>query len=143
MFIGEFQHSMDEKGRIIIPARFREKLGDRFVATKGLENCLFLYPLPEWTELEAKLRGLPFTRGDVRAFVRLFFSGATECEVDRQGRALIPVSLREYAQIEKDVVVIGISTRVEVWAKEEWLRYSREAEGAYEEIAEKMGTFGI
>lgn len=141
--MGEYQHSIDPKGRLIIPARFREALGDRFIATKGLDNCLFLYPLSEWQVIEEKLKTLPFTKADARAFVRFFFSGATECEVDKQGRILLPGNLREFARIERDVVIIGVSTRVEVWSKEEWEKYSQQAEQSYEEIAEKIVDLGI
>jgi len=138
MFMGEHQHNIDPKGRLFIPARFREGLGDCFVVTKGLDGCLFAYPRPEWEALEQKLKSLPFTRGDARAFVRFFFSGAAECEVDKQGRILIPGNLREYAQLEKDVVVIGVSSRVEIWAKGQWESYSAQAGSSYEEIAEKI-----
>ncbi|HHY36558.1 MAG TPA: division/cell wall cluster transcriptional repressor MraZ [Firmicutes bacterium] len=138
MFMGEYRHTIDSKGRLIIPVKFREGLGPSFVATKGLDSCLFLYPREEWSNLEQKLKALPFTRADARAFVRFFFSGATECEMDRQGRILLPPNLREYAGIEKDVVVIGVSNRVEVWSEEGWRAYSSKAEQAYEEIAEKI-----
>lgn len=138
MFMGEHQHNIDPKGRLFIPARFREGLGDCFVVTKGLDGCLFAYPRLEWETLEQKLKSLPFTKGDARAFVRFFFSGAAECEVDKQGRILIPGNLREYAQLEKDVVVIGVSSRVEIWAKGQWERYSAQAGSSYEEIAEKI-----
>ncbi|MCL6634537.1 MAG: division/cell wall cluster transcriptional repressor MraZ [Peptococcaceae bacterium] len=138
MFMGEYQHNIDAKGRLFIPARLREGLGDRFVLTKGLDGSLFAFPLPEWELLEQKLKSLPFTRSDVRAFARLFFSGATECEVDKQGRILIPGNLREYAALEKDAVIIGVSTRVEIWAKSRWDEYSARAAASYEEIAEKI-----
>ena len=138
MFMGEYRHTIDSKGRLIIPARFREGLGDSFVATKGLDNSLFLYPQTEWSLLEQKLKSLPFTKADARAFVRFFFSGATECEMDKQGRVLITTNLRDYAGIERDVVVIGVSTRVEIWSQENWEKYSQAAEQAYEEIAEKI-----
>lgn len=138
MFMGEYQHNLDKKGRLFIPARFREGLGDSFVVTKGLDGCLFVYPRPEWEALEQKLKSLPFTRADARAFVRFFFSGAAECEADKQGRILIPGSLREYAGLEKDAVIIGVSSRVEVWSKDRWERYSDRAASAYEEIAEKI-----
>jgi len=102
MFMGEHQHNIDAKGRLFIPARFREDLGDSFVLTKGLDGCLFAYTREEWDALEQKLKTLPFTKGDARAFVRFFFSGAATCEVDKQGRILIPGNLREFAQLEKD-----------------------------------------
>jgi len=138
MFMGEYSHTIDVKGRLIIPARFREGLGDRFVVTKGLDNCLFVYPQDEWGALEQKLKSLPFTRADARAFVRFFFSGASECEVDKQGRILIPANLREYAQLSKDVVVLGVSSRVEIWSKEQWDQYNNLAAENFEEIAEKI-----
>lgn len=136
--MGEYLHTIDVKGRLIIPARFREGLGDRFVVTKGLDNCLFVYPQDEWGALEKKLKSLPFTRADARAFVRFFFSGAGECEVDKQGRILIPANLREYAQLSKDVVVLGVSSRVEIWSKEQWDKYNNMAAENFEEIAEKI-----
>ncbi|MCL6635854.1 MAG: division/cell wall cluster transcriptional repressor MraZ [Peptococcaceae bacterium] len=143
MFMGEYQHNIDAKGRLFIPARFREGLGDRFVLTKGLDGCLFAYPRREWEALEQKLKSLPFTRSDARAFVRFFFSGAAECEADRQGRVLIPGNLREYARLAKDVVIIGVSSRVEIWAREQWEQYSARAAAAYEEIAEKIVDFDL
>ncbi|HOV79793.1 MAG TPA: division/cell wall cluster transcriptional repressor MraZ [Bacillota bacterium] len=141
MFMGEYRHSIDLKGRLFIPARFREGLGDRFVITKGLDGCLFAYPRQEWEALEQKLKSLPFTKGDARAFVRFFFSGAAECEVDKQGRILVPGNLRDYARLVKDVVIIGVSTRVEIWASDEWEKYSGQAAVSYEEIAEKLVDF--
>jgi len=143
MFMGEFQHTIDAKGRLIIPHKFRDALGDNFVATKGLDNCLFVYPMEEWRHLEQKLKSLPFTRADARAFVRFFFAGATECELDKQGRILLPANLRDYAKLEKDVVVLGVSNRVEIWSREEWEKYSSKAEAAYEEIAEKIVDFDL
>ncbi len=143
MFIGEYQHVVDSKGRLFIPARFRDGLGDRFVITKGLDRCLFVYPLQEWEQLETKLKKLPFARADARAFVRLFFSGAAELEPDKQGRIVIPLGLRQYAGLEKEVVVLGVSSRVEVWSREEWEKYSAEAGDAYEEIAEKIVDFDL
>lgn len=136
--MGEYQHTIDPKGRLIVPAKLREGLGEKFVATKGLDNCLFVYPMDEWKLLEQKLKSLPFTRADARSFVRFFFSGATECEVDKQGRILIPANLREYAKLDKDVVLLGVSSRVEIWSKDLWENYSRQAEESYNEIAEKI-----
>ncbi|MCG0274732.1 MAG: division/cell wall cluster transcriptional repressor MraZ [Thermosediminibacteraceae bacterium] len=141
--MGQFQHSLDSKGRLIIPSKFRELLGETFILTKGLDRCLFVYPKDEWILLEQKLKALPLTKKDARAFIRLFFSGASEVEMDKQGRILIPPMLREYARIEKDVVIIGVSNRAEIWSKEEWEIYSKEAEGSYEEIAENMVELGI
>ncbi len=143
MFLGEYQHSLDNKGRITIPARFREELGETFIATKGLDNCLFLYPMSEWKSVEQKLKSLPFTRGDVRAFVRFFFAGACECETDKQGRILLPAALREYAGIDREVVIIGVGNRVEVWSEQNWRDYARNAGASYEEISEKLVELGI
>ncbi|MCX7710935.1 MAG: division/cell wall cluster transcriptional repressor MraZ [Clostridia bacterium] len=143
MFYGEYQHSVDPKGRVIVPAKFREGLGEKFIVTKGLDNCLFAYSLAEWTNLEAKLKTLPMTNKDARAFIRFFFAGATECEVDKQGRILIPQNLREYAALEKDVYVIGVSTRVEIWDKAKWENYSGDDNINPDSIAEKMAELGI
>ena len=141
--MGEYTHTIDAKGRLIIPAKFREALGEQFVVTKGLDNCLFVYPLPEWNTLGQKLRALPFTQPDVRAFVRFFFSGAAECELDKQGRILLPANLREYAQLEKTLVLVGVSSRVEIWNEVFWTNYSRKAENAYASAAETLVGLGI
>ena len=143
MFMGEYQHTMDTKGRIFLPARFRELLGEKFVITRGMDNCLFVYTQEEWCALEAKLKALPFTKADARAFVRFFFSGAAECEADKQGRVLIPGNLREHASLEREAVVIGVSSRVEIWSRKNWSKYSEEANLSYEEIAEKMVDFEL
>lgn len=143
MFYGEYQHSVDAKGRVIVPAKFREGLGEKFIVTKGLDNCLFAYSLAEWINLEAKLKALPMTSKDARAFIRFFFAGASECEVDKQGRALIPQNLREYASLDKDVYIIGVSTRVEIWDKSKWENYSGDENINADSIAEKMAELGI
>ena len=143
MFMGEYQHNMDPKGRVIIPAKFRDALGEKFVATRGLDNCLFVYPMDEWSILEQKLVTLPITSKNARAFVRFFFSGATECELDKQGRISIPANLREYAGIDKELVIIGLANRIELWAKERWDVYMKEAENSYEDIAAAMEELGI
>ncbi|QCX32588.1 division/cell wall cluster transcriptional repressor MraZ [Caloramator sp. E03] len=142
MFIGEYQHAIDSKNRIIIPSKFREELGSTFVITKGLDGCLYCYPMDEWKKLEEKLKALPLTNKDARAFVRFFFSGAADIEVDKQGRALIPQNLIEYAGIIKEIVSIGVSNRIEIWSKEKWDEYN-EQNINYEEIAEKMSILGI
>ncbi|TDT61866.1 division/cell wall cluster transcriptional repressor MraZ [Fonticella tunisiensis] len=142
MFIGEYQHALDSKNRIIIPAKFREGLGNKFVITKGLDGCLYVYPMDEWKKLEEKLKALPLTNRDARAFVRFFFSGAAEIEIDKQGRALIPQNLIEYAGITKEIVSIGVSTRIELWSKEKWTEYN-EQNIDFDEIAEKMSELGI
>jgi len=138
VFMGEFQHSLDDKGRMIVPVKFREELGATFVMTRGLDKCLFVYPMSEWEILESKLKSLPMTRADARSFVRFFFSGASECELDKQGRVLIPAGLREYAGLTKDCVVLGVSNRVEIWAQDSWKAYSDEAAESFAEIAEKL-----
>ena len=143
MFIGEYQHTTDEKGRLIIPSKFREPLGGDFVMTKGLDNCLFVYPKSEWEVIESKLRSLPLTNKDARAFVRFFFSGASECALDKQGRVLIPGNLREHSKIDKDTVIIGVSTRLEIWSKSEWENYNDDDSLSYDSIAEKMSELGI
>lgn len=143
MFIGEYQHTIDSKGRLIMPSKFRDNLGAEFIMTKGLDNCLFVYPKEEWNVLEEKLRTLPLTNKDARAFVRFFFSGATECILDKQGRILIPNNLREHANLVKEAVIIGVASRIEIWSKEEWDRYNNDDSLSYDSIAEKMAQLGI
>jgi len=142
MFIGEYQHAIDSKNRMIIPSKFREELGEKFVLTKGLDGCLYVYPMNEWKILEEKLKTLPLTNKDARAFVRFFFSGANEVDVDKQGRALVPQNLLEYAKIEKDIVSIGVLTRIEIWSKTTWEDYN-DSNVNFDEIAEKMSELGI
>ena len=143
MFMGEYQHSLDEKSRLIIPARFRDDLGEKLVLTRGLDRSLFLYPLQEWKAIEEKMKTLSTTQADARAFVRLFFSGAVECEPDKQGRISIPPHLREHAGIQRDLYILGVSTRIEIWAREVWEEYAKKAEEAYEALAEKIIGIGI
>lgn len=143
MFMGEYQHTIDSKGRMIVPAKFREGLGDQFVLTRGLDQCLFGYPMSEWKLIEEKLRALPLTKKDARAFTRFFFSGATECELDKQGRINIASPLLSYAKLEKECVVIGVSNRIELWSKEIWEQYVEEQEDSFAEIAENMIGFDI
>ena len=141
MFMGEYNHSVDAKGRLIVPAKFREQLGDEFVVTKGLDGCLFVYPQEEWKHIEEKFREVPLTTKDARKFSRFFFAGAATCEVDKQGRILIPAVLREFAQLEKDVVLVGVLSRIEIWSKSNW-----EASNTYDdmdEIAEHMADLGL
>jgi MraZ protein len=143
MFIGEYQHTLDPKNRVIMPSKFREKLGDSFVMTKGLDNCLFIYSSNEWSIVEDKLKSLPMTNKDARAFVRFFFAGASECELDKQGRIVMPNHLKDYANIDKDLVIIGVSTRIEIWSKEEWNKFNSDANISYEDVAERMSQLGI
>lgn len=141
MFTGEFQHTLDEKGRVIIPAKLREGLGDVIMITRGLDRCLFIYPLEAWKKIEQKLKELPLTRSEARAFARYFFSGAAEVEIDKQGRILIPQNLREYAGIEKEVAIIGVSDRVEVWSEAAWREYTSAENLNFEAVAEKLADF--
>lgn len=143
MFMGEFQHNIDDKGRIIIPAKFRELLGQSFVVTRGLDHCLFVYPMEEWSLLEQKLKSLPLMKADARAFTRFFFSGALEGEWDKQGRVNLPVTLRQYARLEKECVIIGVSNRVEIWSQAVWEQYYNESEQSFNEIAEKLVDFDL
>lgn len=143
MFMGEYLHTIDNKGRLIFPAKFREELGETFIATKGLDNCLFVYTLSEWAILEEKLKKLPLAKPEARAFVRFFFSGAAELECDKQGRVLLPQNLREHAQLDKEVVVIGVSTRIEVWDKDAWEKYNQQISPTVAEIAENLADLGI
>jgi len=141
--MGEYQHTIDDKGRMIIPAKFRDELGSRFIVTRGLDECLFVYPESEWKVIEQKLKSLPFTRSDARAFTRFFFSGAIECELDKQGRVNIPANLRQYSHLQKDCVVIGVSNRVEIWSKEVWENYFENSADSFNEIAEKIVDFDL
>lgn len=143
MLMGEYQHNMDTKGRVIIPAKFRDELGKKFVATRGLDHCLFVYPMDEWSILEEKLTSLPITSKNARTFVRFFFSGATECELDKQGRISLPANLRTYADLNKELVIIGLANRIELWSKERWDTYLDDAEDSYEDIAATMEELGI
>lgn len=143
MFMGEYQHSIDEKGRMIIPSKFREELGTEFILTRGLDQCVFGYPLSEWKVIEEKLKNLPFTKKDARAFTRFFFSGAAECQLDKQGRVNIASPLRDYAKLEKDCVVIGVSNRIEIWSKSIWEDYFSKSEDSFGEIAESLMDFDL
>ncbi|HET7580920.1 MAG TPA: division/cell wall cluster transcriptional repressor MraZ [Bacillales bacterium] len=143
MFMGEYQHNIDQKGRIIIPARFREELGDSFVLTRGLDQCVFGYPLDEWKQLEQKLKALPFTKKDARAFTRFFFSGAVECELDKQGRVNVASPLKQYGKLEKECVIIGVSNRIELWSKPVWEQYYAESEESFSEISESLMDFDL
>lgn len=143
MFIGEYQHSLDTKGRVIIPSKFREELGEEFVITKGLDGCLFVYSKSEWKKLEEKLQQLPISNKEARAFVRFFFAGATECVLDKQGRALLPQNLREHAHLKREAVVIGVMSRIEIWDREYWDEYSEDENIDPDLLAEKMADLGI
>lgn len=142
MLIGEYNHSIDAKGRVIVPSKFRTELGERFILTKGFDGCLYGYSLEEWKSIEEKIKTLPLVTGkDARNFTRFFFSSAIECELDSQGRILISQGLREFAGLEKDIVTIGVSSRIEIWAKAKWDEYNNLQDS--DDIAEKMSLLGI
>ena len=143
MLIGEFEHSLDAKGRLIMPAKIREDIGDKFIITKGLDGCLFGFSKKEWDNFEEKIKTLPLTNKNARDFVRFFLSGATECEVDKQGRFLIAGNLREYASLEKDAVITGVGTRIEIWNKDKWKVYNSEENLSADQIAENMASLGM
>ena len=138
MFMGEFHHNIDEKGRLVIPNKFRLELGERFIITRGLEKCLYAYSMTEWNNIVAKLKQLPFTKKDARTFIRSFFSGAAECEFDRQGRINITSPLVSYADLTKECVVIGANDRLEIWGKANWDNFFEENSEKLEDIAENL-----
>jgi len=142
MFYGEFSHSIDRKGRLILPAKFRETAKTHFVEkffiTRGLDNCLFMLSEEEWRSQESKFKAMPFTKLESRKFNRIYFSGAVEITFDTQGRILLPQYLKDYAQIKKDVVIVGVSNRIEIWAKDKWLEFYGNSRQSFEEIAEKL-----
>ena len=138
MFIGEYHHTIDEKGRIIIPSKFREELGERFIITRGIENCLFVYSLRDWEKICEKLNNLPFTRRDARVFNRFFLSGATDVELDKQGRVNLSSPLITYANIKNKCVIIGTGDRLEVWAQESWDVFFDSTKDSMSDIAENL-----
>jgi len=141
MFMGEYNHSVDAKGRLIIPVSYREALGNEFVVTKGLDRCLFAFPKSEWQIMEEKLKVLPITSKGARDFIRYLVPGATICELDRQGRILLPARLREYAGLEKDVVLAGMLSRVEIWNKDSWQAYTSAED--MDAIAQQLADLGL
>ena len=141
--IGEYEHSLDDKGRVIMPVKLRADIGERFIITKGLDGCLFVFSQLEWSNFERKLKELPLTNKNARDFVRFFLSGAIESELDKQGRFLIANNLREYANITKEVVIIGVGTRLEIWNKEKWKKYNSDENISPDDIAENMTMLGI
>ncbi|MCC8081036.1 MAG: division/cell wall cluster transcriptional repressor MraZ [Lachnospiraceae bacterium] len=140
MFKGQYNHSVDAKGRIIMPAKFREILGEEFVVTKGMDGCLFVYSNEEWENIENKFRNVSSANKDARKFMRFFFAGAADCEVDKQGRVLIPPKLREYAGLQKEVVLAGVGNRIEIWNTENWQENEFDD---MDEIAEHMADLGL
>ncbi|MBU1136803.1 division/cell wall cluster transcriptional repressor MraZ [Patescibacteria group bacterium] len=143
MFIGEYYHNIDSKKRLAVPAKFRAGLGKKAVLTRGLDNCLYLYPLKEWEKLAKKLAQLPITRSDSRAFVRLMLAGAMDVSLDQLGRILVPDYLKEYALLNKKVAIAGLYNRIEIWDENKWNIYKKETSQAAEDIAEKMNELGI
>jgi MraZ protein len=137
-FLGEYTYVLDDKGRLTVPSRVRPALGDPFIVTRGLDDCLFVYPLAVWEGIVAQLETLPFTASAPRAFARLFFSGATEVSPDRQGRFLIPSALREHAALDKEAVIIGVSNRLEIWSAERWQAFQEKARQEYQSLAEGL-----
>ena len=143
MLIGEYEHSLDAKGRLIMPAKLRTDMGEKFIITKGLDGCLFVFSQIDWSNFESKLKELPLTNKNARDFVRFFLSGATECEIDKQGRFLLVNTLREYAEITKEVIIIGVGTRLEIWNKDKWKKYNSNENISADTIAENMTMLGI
>ncbi len=143
MFIGEYQHNIDAKGRVAVPAKFRNKLSGGAIVTRGIDRCLFLFSIEEWERLAAKIIALPFTTASARAFSRLMLAGASDCEIDSQGRILIPDYLRKYAGFEKEIIIAGLYNRAEIWDMKQWNEYKSETESRSEEIAEKMSALGL
>lgn len=138
MLMGEFHHTIDEKGRIIIPSKFREELGNNFIITRGLEECLFIYSMENWNKITSKLNSLPFTKRDARSFTRFFLSGATAAEFDKQGRINITSPLISYAELKKECVIIGVGDRLEIWSSEKWNNFYEENKENLSNIAENI-----
>jgi len=143
MFIGEYNHSVDVKNRLALPSKFRKGLGKTVVVTRGLDKCLFVYPMKVWNELAQKLGTMPIGESTTRSFVRLMLAGATDVNGDAQGRVLIPDYLKEYADIDKDVVVAGLFNRLEIWDEKKWSVYKKMAEKNTDAIAENLGKLGV
>ncbi len=138
MFIGEYQHNLDEKGRLAVPAKFRAKLGKGAVVTKGLDNCLFLYTMDEWEKLAPKLASMPISKSNTRAFARLMLAGAMDVQLDKQGRIILPEYLREFGKITKKVIIAGLYNRLEIWDEDSWNKYKKGTEKDSVEIAEAL-----
>lgn len=143
MFFGEYNHNIDDKGRMSIPSRFREELGDQFFITKGLDDCLFVFPAEEWKEFVDKLKKLPLSNKQARNFTRFFYSGAIDCSLDKQGRVNIGSHLRDHADLEKEVCVIGVGTRIEIWRRDTWEKNNSSEDLDYDDIATQMEALGI
>jgi len=143
MFIGEYAHNLDDKGRIAVPKKFRTDLNKGAVVTRGLDNCLFLYTKKEWTKLAEKLANLPFAQSNTRAFARLMLAGAMDVEIDAQGRIILPEYLREYAGLNKEIIVAGLYNRLELWDSVKWSEYKKKTELESNQIAEQMSALGV
>ena len=143
MLIGEYQHSIDAKGRVFMPSKFREELGENFLVTKGIGKCLFVFSKDEWKNFADKLKQIPMTDISSQSFIRMLFASACECETDKQGRILLPQRLRDFAQLAKDMVVIGVGSRAEIWSKDNWDGYNQNAYDDYEATLAKLAQLGI
>lgn len=138
MFMGEYHHNIDDKNRLVVPANFRETLGENFILTRGLEHCLYVYTMDEWNKIVNKLSTLPFTKKDARTFIRSFFSAAANCTLDRQGRISVTSQQALYADIKKECVIIGANDRIEIWSKELWDKFNTEYSDLLEDVAEHL-----
>ncbi len=143
MFFGEYQHTLDAKGRMFVPAKFRDELGEKFIVTIGLDRCLFVFPMETFMVYKEKLDAISLANRDAREFTRFFFAGACECELDKQGRIMLPAKLRQYAKLEKDATVVGVSGRVEIWDKESWESTHSIENFSPDEFSEKMELLGF
>ena len=143
MLIGEYKHTIDNKKRLAVPAKFRKDLGEKAVITKGLENCLVIYTLDEWQKLAQKLAALPTSQADARNFARMMLSGATDVELDKLGRILIPDYLKNYASLKKNVTLLGLSAKIEIWDTEKWEEHRKKTESSAGDIAERLKELGI
>lgn len=143
MFIGEYSHNLDDKGRLAVPVKFRRELAKGAVVTRGLDNCLFLYTKTEWAKLAEKLAALPISQANSRAFARLMLAGAMDVEIDKQGRMVLPEYLRHFASLKKEVIVAGLYSRLELWDSEAWNKYKTQTESQSSDIAEKMAELGV
>ncbi|WP_237036454.1 division/cell wall cluster transcriptional repressor MraZ [Mediannikoviicoccus vaginalis] len=143
MFIGEYQHNLDTKGRITMPSKFREELGKTFYITKGMDGCLFVFPEDQWIEMDKKINALRLSRKDARGIARLFYAGAIDVSLDKMGRVLLPGNLRQYASLEKEAIIIGVSSRVEIWDKDRWQSYNNDDDFNYDMLTESMADLDI
>lgn len=143
MFMGEYQHNLDAKSRLIIPAKFRAQIGTKMILTRGMEGCIFGYSPEEWSKIEAKLAKLPLTKRNARNFTRLFYSGAMEGEFDKQGRVTLTITLKKHAALSKECIIVGVSNRIEIWSKQRWEDFSDEGNETYDDIAESLDDIDL